>query len=258
MDQLTELAMHPFAQGVLEKADDVRKRLIDGSPMSTTPKFKSEPDEHEFYLLRTSACLIEVLNCCQQLGHIPVYLSNHRRTPAMEKVGINRHAAIVYHLENYIVRTQGLLDRVLKLVDAVFHLTNDPRNCRYEIITRNVKVQVSNIPDSIRGLKRLADRYSKDRNQIVHHGQFDEDSLRRLEFYFLLERLQRISPKGEASSVREYIQDHVNEILRLKKKEFVEFNREIAASVVQIFDKLAPNYAREEQSLQLRLSKSFD
>ena len=134
MDELIELATHPFAQDVLQRADAVRKLLVDREPMSIDPVFKRDPDEHEFFLLRTSHCLIGVLGCCSQLAQIPVYLSNHNQTPAMGRVGINRHAAIVYHLENYIIRTQSLLDRVLKLVDAVFHLTNEARNCRYEVV----------------------------------------------------------------------------------------------------------------------------
>jgi len=248
--------MHPFVQDVLENADSVRKQLVDGEPFSVKSKFKRETDEHEFFLLGTSHCLIGVLSCCKQLAQIPIYLSNHRQTSTMDKVDINRHAAIVYHLENYIIRTQGLLDRALKLVDAVFHLTNEPRNCRYEVVIRNVKVGISGVPDSIKNLKRLLDRYSEARGQIVHHGSFDEDPLRRLEFYFLLERWERISPKGTVSKIRDLIQDHIHEILWFKRKEFLSFNKEVAESVGQIFDKLAPYYAREEKALRLRLSTS--
>lgn len=255
MSRLTELEMHRFARDVLENADAVRRLLVDDKPLSIEPEFKREPDEHEFFLLRTSHSLIGVLNCCRQLAQIPVYLNNHHQTPAMRKTGINRHGAIVYHLENYIIRTRSLLDRVLKLVDAVFHLTNEDRNCRYGVVIQNVKVQVSEVPNSIEGLKQLLDRYSGTRNRIIHDGQFDDDALRRLEFYFLIERWESVSPKATASKIREQIQDHIHEILWFKKKEFLAFNEEIATSIEQIFDKLTPYYVREEKALRLRLVK---
>ncbi len=176
----------------------------------------------------------------------------------MEKAGINRHSLIVYHVENYLVRTQSLLDRALKLVDAVFHLLNAPRNCRYDVVTRNVKVQVSDLPEPIKILKNLLDRYSGVRNEIVHHHSIKEDALRRLDIFFLLERWERISPKEKTSDIGALVKDTIFEIVWFKKREFLGFNKEVASSVALLFDKLTPYYAREERALRLRLSKSDD
>jgi hypothetical protein len=255
MDDLLDLQMHRFAQKVLLKADEVVKLLGDRTPLKVHAEYSREPDEHEFFLIGVATAMAELLNCCNQLSQIPVLLGNHRQTSAMDKVGINRHSMIVYHVENYLIRTQSILDRTLKLVDAVFHLLNEPRNCRYEVVMKNVKVQVSDIPDPVKKLRRLLEQYTGVRNEIIHHHSIKEDDLRRLDWYFLMQRWEKISPTGKLCNLQERIKDNIFEILWFRKKELIAFNNEIAASLSLIFDRLTPYYSREEGALRLRLSK---
>jgi hypothetical protein len=255
MNELLELDMHPFVLDVLQKSVEMQKQLGVRHLAKVDPDYKREPDEHEFFHLGCGTCLAEVLDCCHQLHQIPVYLGNHRQTPAMERAGINRHSQIVYHVENYIIRTQSLLDRMLKLVDAVFHLLNDPRNCRYDVVIKNVKVQVSDVPESIKSLRTLLNRYSAVRSEVVHHHSIKEDDLRYLDMLFLAQRYERFSPRPNLPNVSGLVKESTQEVLRGKKKEFVEFNKEIASAITHVFDKLAPYYTREEAALRLRLSK---
>jgi len=248
--------MHPFAQHVLEKGVSVEKLLGNRTPSKVAPDYAREPDEHEFFLIGVAIAMAELLNCCHQLNHVPIILASHHQTTTMDRAGINRHSMIVYHLENYMIRTQSLLDRLLKLVDAVFHLLNDPRNCRYDVVIRNVKVQISNVHEPIKKLKKLLERYAGVRNEIIHHHSIKEDALRRLDMFFLLERWEQLSPNEKPSNIRGLIKDTIFEILWFKKKELVGFNKQIAASLSLIFDRLAPYYRREESALRLRLSKS--
>jgi hypothetical protein len=255
MNDLLELDMHPFSVDVLRRGEAASRPLGDRSRASVVPDYTRDPDEHEFFLLRVAACLVEVLNCCHQLNQIPLYLANHRQTPAMKKATINRHSVIVYHIENYIIRTQSLLDRVLKLVDAVFHLLNNPRNCRFDVVIKNVKVEISDVPESIKSLRKLLGRYSAVRSEVIHEHSIKEDNLRILDLYFLLERWQEIFPRSKRSNARELAQDMTREVLWKKKQEFSEFNKELAIAIAHIFEKLAPYFSREEQALKKRLSK---
>jgi hypothetical protein len=256
MSDLTELEMHSFAQDVLKRASAVEKLLGNRARANVVPEYTREPDEHEFFLIGVAIAMAELLNCCHQLSQIPVLLANHRQTATMDKAGINRHSMIVYHIENYLIRTQSVLDRTLKLVDAVFHLLNAPKNCRYDVVIQNVKVQVSDIPEPIKKLRKLLERYAGLRNEIIHHHSIKENALRRLDLFFILERWGKISPNHNSSNIQEHIKDTIFEILWFKKKELVEFNNEIAASLNLIFDKLTPYYKREDGALRLRLSNS--
>jgi hypothetical protein len=255
MSKLGKIGEHPFARSVLKKGVAVDKSL-GGSPSKVTPNYDRDPDEHEYFLIGVAISMAEVFSLCQQLDQIPILIGNHHQTPAMDKACINRHSLIVYHLENYIVRTQGLMDRVLKLVDSVFHLTNHPKNCRFDVVVQNVKVKVSDVHEPLKKLKTLLARYSGVRNEIVHHHSIKEDALRRLDMYFLLERWEEISPREKPIEFKDHIKDTISEILWFKKRELIAFNNEMAAAVSLILDKLAPYYEREELTLRLRLSKA--
>jgi hypothetical protein len=169
MDDLLHLDMHPFVTDVLQKGVAVTQLLGDRHTLRVVPVYSREPDEHEFFLLGVSVSTVEVLNCCHQLQQIPILLTSHRQTAAMEKVGITRHTQIVYHVENYLIRTQSLLDRIWKLVNAVFHLTNDDKHCRYDVVMGNVKVRISELPVALKTFKKILDVYVRDRNEIIHH-----------------------------------------------------------------------------------------
>jgi Cthe_2314-like HEPN len=255
VSKLQNLVDHSFAIDVLTKGISVEKLLGNRSPSRVVPNYARDPDEHEYFLIGVAISMAEVLSLCQQLDQIPVFLGSHHQTSAMDRANINRHSLIVYHLENYVIRTQSLLDRVLKLVDSVFHLTNDPKNCRYEVVVRNVKVQISDAHEPLKKLKKLLERYTGARNEIVHHHSIKEDALRRLDMYFLSARWSQVAPREKQTDFKGLIRDTIFEILWFKKKELNAYSDEMAAAIVLLFDKLRPYYAREESALRLRLSK---
>ncbi|NYF80694.1 Cthe_2314 family HEPN domain-containing protein [Granulicella arctica] len=255
MSQLGKIDEHPFVRNALAKGVEIDASL-GGSPSMLTSKYDREPDEHEYFLIEVAASMANLLTLCQQLDQIPILIGNHRQTSAMDKAYINRHSLIVYHLENYIIRTQGLLDRVLKLVNSAFHLTNSPQNCRFAVVVQNVKVQVSDVHEPLKKLNKLLARYSGVRNEIVHHHSIKDDALRRLDMYFLLERWEKLSKKEHPIEFQEHIKDTIFEVLWFKKRELMAFNDEMCVVVSLILDKLEPYYRREEHTLELRLSKA--
>ena len=115
MYEQLDIGMHPFASSVLTKGANAQKPLR-RSLSGIGPDYIRDPDEYEFFLICVAHRTAEVLNCCQQLAHIPIYLTSYSETRKMVRAGITRHSAIVYRIENYVLRTQSLLDRVLKLV----------------------------------------------------------------------------------------------------------------------------------------------
>lgn len=254
MSQLAKLHGHPLVRSALAKGVEVDASL-GGSPSKLASNYDRKPDEHEYFLIDVAAAMANLLTLCQQLDQIPILIGSHRQASTMDKADINRHSLIVYHLENYIIRTQGLLDRVLKLVNSAFHLTNSPQNCRFTVVVQNVKVQVSDVDAPLKTLNKLLARYAGVRNEIVHHHSIKEDALRRLDMYFLLDQWGKLSEEDRPVDVKELIKDTIFEVLWFKKRELIAFNDEIATAVSLILDKLASYYLREENTLRLRLSK---
>jgi len=251
-----ELQVLPFVNDVFRAAMRSQVELRDSHPARVKPHYDRDPDEHEFYLLGVGKAIAELLTCCEHLQNIPLFLSNYHETPSMKRAGINRQRHIVFHIESYIIRVQGLFDRVLKLIDAVFHLLNDPKNCRSHIILKNVKVKHhATVLSTVKKLKKLLERYAEQRNEVIHAGSFQEDRLRILEMYYIVENSERIEGKPPSFDYAGLKSEMTREIVTDKKKEFTAFNVELAACLIEVFVVLAPCYTREEHALRLRLEK---
>ncbi len=252
----SELQVHPFVKDALRAAMSSQEALGDSHPGRVKPHYNREPDEHEFYLLGVGKAIAELLTCCEHLQNIPLFLSNYHETTSMKRAGINRQKHIVFHIESYIIRVQGLFDRVLKLIDAVFHLLNDPKNCRPHIILKNVKVKhYTTVPKTVKRLEKLLERYAEQRNEVIHSGSFQEDRLRMLEMYYIVENAEHIEGKTSSFDYASLKSEMTRKIVTDKKNEFSAFNIELAACLIDVIAVLVPCYTREEHALRLRLRK---
>lgn len=251
-----ELQISHFVKDVFRAAMHSQVELGDRHPARVKPHYERDPDEHEFYMLKVGNALAALLTCCEHLQNIPLFLSNYHETPSMKHAGINRKRHIVFHIESYIIRVQGLFDRVLKLIDAIFHLLNDPKNCRSHIILKNLKVKHhATVLSAVKKLEKLLERYAEQRNEVIHAGSFQEDRLRILEMYYIVEDAERIEGKPPSFDYADLKSGMTREIVTDKKKEFKAFNVELAACLIEVFAVLAPCYTKEEHALRLRLGK---
>lgn len=245
-----------FVSETTRSAIHVQASLVDQAPIRIEPQYACAPDEHEFYLLGVGKALVEVLTCCEHLQNIPEMLTSFRETSSAKRFGINLQRHIVYHVESYIIRVQGLFDRVLKLLDAVFHLLNDPRNCRSHIILKNVKVKHhQEVLASVKRLGKLLDRYAVKRNEVIHEASFQEDRLRTLEMYYIAEAASRQDSSFPKRDYAALIRELSREIVSEKKNEFMEFNMRLASALQELLAVLHPCYKAEERALRLRVGK---
>jgi hypothetical protein len=162
----------------------------------------------------------------------------------MKKVGINRYKYLRYHIENYFIRVQGLYGRVLKLINAVCDLSNDPKYCFENVILKNKKVKNADIPNFVKQLKKTLDTYISFRNEIIHHESYREEDLVLLE---VLNFINRMAPKAAKKMYPPYpvvIEIFKKKIIRQKKDEFVTLNKKIEHDLIAIFDKLLHHYEK--------------
>jgi len=219
-------------------------------------EFDRPPNDHEFYLMWVGTCTAELLTCCEQLDLAPHLLANYRETPAMRQRGVNRHSHMVFHVEGYLIRTQSLFDRCLRLVDAVFDLRNDPKNWREHIVPANFRVRRTAIPKLLRSIKKLLDRYARARIEIVHRGSIKDDQLHHLEMYYVLEEVERA--EGKFRTFPDYAnlrKELARQLVRSKKTEFLAFNAELTGALRPFLDALLPDFRMTENGLLLQLRK---
>ncbi len=256
INKLSNICFHTFTLDAIDAGYNVF-RALDTRPGKLETKLSRDLDEHEFFLTNVSKALVEVLYCCDHLATIPFLLSNYKETPSLKRVGMDREKYITYQVENYIVRVQGLYDRLLVLINSVFHLLNDQKNCRKHIILKNIKVEITSIPSILKKLENLITPYSKQRNEITHFTSFKDQDLYTLSMFNLIARHRSLDPQesDSKSDIVLLISDSIREIVTSKKKEFLAFNETLADAVIEVLNSLVDPYKKEEHALRLRTGK---
>ena len=236
------ITSHIFVELGFGNAVDVSKKLYTGSISKVEPEYLRDPDEYEFYVMEVGHTLAHLLNLCEQLIHSALFLTSFSQTKRMKNAGITRASQLQYNVENYIIRSQSLHDRVLKLVNAVFHLGLRPQDCRHRTITKNTHVRITDIPSNLKKIRKLVDQYRQDRNIVIHHESYQEDDLRKLEMFYLVQSLEN-DQKPTDYEIPPYVTRNLSKkIVDQKTEEYDHFNVTAFTELELLFNKLKPKY----------------
>jgi hypothetical protein len=216
---LDDLEKHPLVGRCFKDAIRLVIELEDSRPLTVKPSWKREPYEYEYYQLKVGSTLTTLLNACQQLTDSVLYLSSFTPSKRMKQHGVTRQRHVQYCIESYIVHAQSICDKLLVLVDAVFHLGNSNESIGYASIGTNIHVRMSGIDKELKAMNKIRNKYSYVRNEIIHHANFQEDDLRLLQGFSLVrDSMQDDRLNSQLKGfTREYIQ-----------KKIVEFNGHVA------------------------------
>jgi hypothetical protein len=183
-------------------------------------------------------------------------MGSFRSTPELAAAGINRQSHLVFNAEGYLIRVGSLLDRALKVVDAVFHLGNSERNCSWSVVPSNRRVaHHTEIIAALKALKKLTDRYQGQRNEVVHSHPYLEQRLRYAEMYDLVSRSRRLKGDPDVAFLERERDTFLREFLKEKRAEFQSFNVEVAHALRVLFDALEPRYVEEARVIKTRIGR---
>ena len=243
---------HTFVKTAFENGVEISQSLEVGDFTQAEVSYSREPDEYEYFVIAVGHTLAHLLGLCEQMKYAVHFLSLFSPTKQTEESKINRSNYIQYNIENYLIRTQSLNDRVLKLINAVFHLGIDQRNCKFETISKNLHVKVTPVPAKLKKLWAALEKYRQERNTIIHHESFLEDDLRKLEmFYLVMEK----SPEDDIQELK-YLPYHARKLagdyVKQKKLEFNKFNNLIFNELLELFFTLEPKYIQMESALRVK------
>ncbi len=249
------LSYHPFASSALHYG--VRIAAVIEKPLSvlkTKAEFKRTPSKAEYYCISVARTLSHVLTICQQLEHSVLYFSSFSPTQKMKQAGITRQSHLLFCIENYIIRTQSMYDRLLRLVDRVFELYNPSHMISHGLIMSNLHVEHSSIPNKLQKLRKVIKDYYHDRNIIIHEQQFLEDELRELEACTFLSTSK--GPLKEKRWLIERVNRLARQIIKNKTKEFSKVNHDSFIIIGDIFNHLNKEYEYKRGILEAIHGKS--
>jgi len=238
------LSKHPFVKEVFKKGMEIHKEIVKPGGFKIDTKYKRDPTEEEFYCMQIGFYMAHLLTVLQQMEHTILYMSNFSPTDSMKKAGVNRSTHLLWSVENYIVRTQSVYDRLLILVDRLFHIQNQPNRISHESIVTNTHISRTAIPDTLKPVKSAVRRYYHDRNTIIHEASYLNEELRRIEAYAILSSNPDYD-EAYVKGLKEDLRWSVRDFIRNRKREYSRINRNVCVSLGNLFYKMHPIFTKK-------------
>ena len=211
-----------------------------GSELGFQPK--RELLKHEYYFYDCFQTMGSVHTLLRQLDQTAVFFANFRATKSLKKSKVTRFDHLVYHLESYVLRITGVLDRLLIFVNQILKLGLEDSNCKTHImlITKSnrkgpVTHKIEAVPglfDALQSVRLFVDRYREQRNEVAHSKRWEALDMRRIEMFHIV--LQGTTDKEILD--REFIIKRETDLKMWKyKAEMLESTKALKGYVEEVF-----------------------
>jgi len=194
-------------------------------------------DPTEEYVVRVLVTAGEVVTVVDQMMYAIDSLSGYRCPKRARQNYPTRAHHMAYHLENHLIRSAALTDRVLHLVNVVFSLGLPDRACTWLSVAENSYVKRTLVFGPLNALKKFLQSSRTQRNVVVHKHRYTDDRLHEIEGYFLLDQMDRNSGKQDplVFRARHMFKAMADNLVASRKSELRKFNQDTAAHVTEIF-----------------------
>lgn len=242
MSKFSELNENEFLISVLEDGE-VAFSDIKLDRLATEIPSDVELSEYQYYIHKVGFYLVNTITWCKQLDLAIDLLSNFDYS----KKDVSRADHLIYNIENYLIRMKSVHDRVLQLVNAVFHLCVNEANVSHGVIVSNYKVQ--HRPEILKAVKSIS-KYLSEHEQVRHtlihrHSLIDKD-LKKIELFYL-NNFEHLDDEAEIKTYKYVRTEHLKRFLSEKKAEFIEVNSELYVLINALFVVLKPEYERQKK-----------
>lgn len=239
-----KLAEEGLLRQILDDSYNATRDLYKpGTRLKARPQPKRTLSRLEYYLSKCGYCSSNVISYIQKIEHIGLFIEDGTLPKKYKENDICSHEVLLYNIENFIIRTQGLQERLLCLIDAVLNLGNDSENISFNLIKNNSHVNFLSLDDDLTKIKKISKKYQYDRNGIVHERNYLDDEIGMLQLYSLLSR--HCLYQGDKEMSLEYNMEAKSNERQLRskwKRNVIKFLEDIEPSVENILMKMQATY----------------
>lgn len=216
---------------------------IEVDPLATELPEDIKLTEYQYYVQKVGFFLAHTISWCKQLDLAIELLSNFDYS----KKNASRSEHLIYNIENYLIRVKSVQDRVLQLVNAVFHLCINEANVNNGVIVSNYKIQ--HRPEILKSIKAIG-KYLSDHEQIRHtlihrHSLIDKD-LKKIELFYLND-FEHIEDEQRVRVYKYVRTEKLKSFLSIKKTEFKKINNDLYELIDALLISLKPEYERQKK-----------
>ena len=241
MRDFLKLDENIFLESVL-KDGEVAFSDIDVDRLATELPEDVELSEYQYYVQKVGFYLVNTISWCKQLDLAIELLSNFDYS----KKEASRADHLIYNIENYLIRIKSVHDRVLQLVNAVFHLCINEANVNNGVIVSNYKVQ--HRPDILKAIKAISKYLSKHehiRHTLIHRHSLIDKDLKKIELFYF-NNFEHLDDEDQVKAYKYVRTEHLKRFLSAKKVEFKKINEDLYGLINTLFLELNSEYARQK------------
>ena len=205
-------------------------------------------DEFQFYVHNVGFYLTHCLTWCKQLDASVEFLLNYDYS---KKLNTNRADHLIYNIENYFIRLNSVYDRVLQIVNAVFHLCINEESVNHNVVISNLKVaHRSKIKSEIKSVNKFLSDYAQKRNTLIHKHSWRDVKLRKIELFYVTNIEELKLTQKEKINLKSFRARKLKEYISEKKIEFNDINIGLYNKLNSLFSSLKPEYLRQKQRIE--------
>ena len=90
----------------------------------------------------------------------------------------NESEHIEYAIENYFIRSASLYDRCLIFTNKLLNLGIANESIEHVPLVTNEHVKNNGLSEPLKNIRRACREFSQDRNVIIHHGRYNDESFK--------------------------------------------------------------------------------
>lgn len=242
MSSFEKLDENEFLKSVLSDGEDAFKDIVVDRLATELPE-DIELSEYQYYVQKVGFYLVNTLAWCKQLDLAIDLLSNFDYS----KKTSSRADHLVYNVENYLIRIKSVHDRVLQLVNAVFHLCINEANVNHGVIVSNYKVQHRpEIHKAIKAISKYLSEHEQIRHTLIHRHSLLDSDLKKIELFYL-NNFEHIEDEEQVRAYKYIRSDRLKRYLSEKKQEFSEMNDKLSNLIDELFTVLKQEYERQKK-----------
>jgi hypothetical protein len=163
---------------------------------------------------------------------------------------------IEFHIENYLIRSRSIYDRVLIFTNYLCDIQMAKESVGHLPIITNRKVETAGLKQALKKINKACESYRAKRNGLVHHDKYTDLDLDWLD---TVSKARYIS-NGKIGISNEQTLQKVIGVIEGHLKEFEENTCIISESINDFLDLTVPiydKYAQKNNKLLKRKKKSF-
>ncbi|MCG7200222.1 Cthe_2314 family HEPN domain-containing protein [Marinobacter pelagius] len=205
-----------------------------------------ELSEYQYYVQKVGFYLVNTVSWCKQLDLAIDLLSNFDYS----KKNASRADHLIYNIENYLIRIKSVHDRVLQLVNAVFHLCINEEKVNHGIIVSNYKVQHRpDVHKAIKAISRYLKEHEQARHTLIHRHSLLDRELKKFELFYLND-FEHIDDEKTVKAYKYVRTESLKRYLSEKKSEFSNINNQLYNLVDNLFGCLKQEYQKQKKIVE--------